>query len=84
MNKELLKLARMLGKREEAIDSVFETSTFLHDEIDFVWGLIEQSYNIDPFLSYDKKDDALDTINKVTDGKISITEADRQLKEFNK
>ncbi len=74
----------MLGKREEAINSVFKTSTFLDSEIDFVWGLIEKAYNIDPFTPYDKKDDALDIISKVTCGEISITEADKQLKEFNK
>ncbi len=84
MNKELLKLAKMLGKKEKAIEKVFESSTILDDEIDFVWGLIEKAYNIEPFLTYDKKDDVLDIISKVTYGEISITEADKQLKKFNK
>ncbi len=83
MNKELLKLARMLGKKSEAVNGVFEESIFLHNEIDFLWGLIEQAYNIDTFTTYDKKDDALDIISKVTYGEISITEADKKLKEFN-
>ncbi len=84
MNKELLKLSRMLGKKEQALHSVFERTTFLDEEIDFVWGLIEKDYNIDPFIAYAKKDDVLDTLSKVTYGEISITEADKQLKEFNK
>ncbi len=84
MNKELLKLAKMLGKKSEAIDGVFETSHFLDDEIDFVWGLIEKAYNTEPFLTYDKKDDVLDILSKVTYGKMSITNADKKLKAFNK
>ncbi len=80
MTKELLKLSKSLTKKADDIEDLFGfcCGDFLDDDIDSIWGLIGESYGID------LEDDAIEAIIKYSDGEMTLSKADKILKEIKK
>ena len=80
--RDLFKLLKQLETFSQKGEKLFNGHYFLDDEIDTLWGIIADEYDIDARLFTET--DIADVLFEFGLGKITITQAHKQLKEISK
>jgi hypothetical protein len=83
IGKKLLSLSQDIQMRMDNLEEIFRSPYFLDPVLDKLWQIIENVYEIDP-LDFDFGDKAVNVITDCAIKEISITEADKRLKEISK
>ncbi len=72
-----------ITERQEELNNVFGLNKFLHKSIDKMFDMIGEHYDID-LRTFKEGDEALEIMIKCSDGKITISKADKLLKKIAK
>ncbi len=83
MGKQLLELLMEISERQEELNNVFGLNEFLHKSIDKMFDIIGDHYGIE-LMGFKEGDEALNVMTKCSEGKITISKADKLLKKIAK